>query len=95
MTISRFYIQINNNLTVLKTTFRSRNTILPLVVSYVKLMELIKTTQKSFKFLLTMCPANLVPIPVSAYIYAYCVTGTPLTTFMNCFYQFLKVKLHP
>ena len=59
MAISRFYIQICNNLTVFNTNFKVKkcNAFFAWLISKFDVsMELIKTTQKGLKFLLTMCP---------------------------------------
>ena len=59
MTISRFYIQICNNLTVFNSNFKAKkcNAFFAwLICKFDVSMEFMKTTQKALKFLLTMCP---------------------------------------
>ena len=59
MAISRFHIQICNNLTVFNTNFKVKkcNTFFAsLICKFDISMELIKTMQKSLKFFLTKCP---------------------------------------
>ena len=59
MAISRFYIQICNNLTIFNTNFKVKkcNAFFALLIFKFDIsVELIKTTQKTLKFLLTMCP---------------------------------------
>ena len=61
MAISRFYMQICNNLTVFNTNFRVKkcNAFFAwLIFKFDVSMELIKTSQKGLKFLLTMCPGK-------------------------------------
>ena len=59
MAISRSYIQICNNLTVFRTNFKVNKYsafFAWLIRKFVVSMEIIKATQKSSKFLLTICP---------------------------------------
>ena len=68
MAISRFYIQICNNVTAFNTNFRVNkcNAFFAWLISKFHVsIELIKATQKSLKFLVTMCSDKINIVNIS------------------------------